>query len=63
MKTAFAAVALSLLCAAGASAFAQTTLKVRTSCAAQPRCYTSIAGALEAAEADRSGRWITVEVG
>jgi len=63
MKTAFAAVALSLLCAAPAPASAQTTLKVRTSCAAQPRCYTSIAGALEAAEADRSGRWITVDIG
>ncbi|MCA1197265.1 pectin esterase [Sphingomonas sp. R647] len=63
MRTAFAAVALSLLCAAPAPASAQTNLKVRTSCAAQPRCYTTIVGALEAAEADTSGRWVTIEVG
>ena len=58
MKTALTALCLSLLCAAGAPALAKPApLKVRASCAEQPRCFTTIGAALEAAgfSADASG--------
>ncbi|MGV3456015.1 pectinesterase family protein [Sphingomonas sp.] len=64
MKTALTALCLSLLCAAGAPALAKPApLKVRASCAEQPRCFTTIGAALEAAEQDRSDRWVTIDVG
>lgn len=63
MKTVVAALALSLAGVAATPALAQAPLKVRASCAAQARCFTSIVAALEAAERDRSGQWVTIDIG
>lgn len=63
MKTAIAALCLSLLSAAGSPALAKTSLKVRASCAEQTRCFTTIGAALDEAERDRSDRWITIDIG
>lgn len=63
MKTAIAALCLSLLSAAGSPALAKTSLKVRASCAEQARCFATIGAALDEAERDRSDRWITIDVG
>jgi pectinesterase len=63
MKTVVAALALSLAGVAATPALAQAPLKVRASCAAQARCFTSIVAALEAAERDRSGKWVTIDIG
>lgn len=56
-------VAAAMLLPAIASAEARPVLVVKPVCGkAEPSCYPSIAGALEAAAADRSGRWVTIRI-